>query len=150
MAKLQMSVFVSIRAGSHHCSPFRLAMAEEMFESCVSCGRFCHVDRISSDPGDWGECRVGQNAIVSAVDAHFGEEPCLKGTRGSGTIFFGACNLKCMYCQNWKISHMDQGQVVDAVSAVLMSFYVDLAHVKLPVYSRSTFRHLMTRLLHTP
>jgi hypothetical protein len=81
----------------------RIRLAEEMFTSCVSCGRFCNVDRISDDPKDWGECRVGSQAIVSAVDAHFGEESCLKGTRGSGTIFFGACNLKCMYCQNWQV-----------------------------------------------
>jgi hypothetical protein len=81
----------------------RIRLAEEMFTSCVSCGRFCNVDRLSDDPKDWGECRVGSKAIVSAVDAHFGEESCLKGTRGSGTIFFGACNLKCMYCQNWQV-----------------------------------------------
>ncbi|CAB9516022.1 radical SAM domain protein [Seminavis robusta] len=90
----------------------RLEEATNMFTACVACGRFCEVDRLSSDKADWGECRIGQQAIVSAVDAHFGEEPCLRGVNGSGTIFFGACNLKCIYCQNWKLSAMDQGEVV--------------------------------------
>ena len=90
----------------------RLEEATNMFTACVACGRFCEVNRLSPQSEDWGECRIGQQAIVSAVDAHFGEEPCLKGVNGSGTIFFGACNLKCIYCQNWKISAMDQGEVV--------------------------------------
>ena len=90
----------------------RLEEAADMFTACVACGRYCEVDRLSPKSEDWGECRLGQQAIVSAVDAHFGEEPCLKGVNGSGTIFFGACNLKCIYCQNWKLSVMDQGEVV--------------------------------------
>jgi putative pyruvate formate lyase activating enzyme len=90
----------------------RIEKATDMYSACVSCGRFCEVNRTSPDRDDWGECRVGTRAIVSAADAHFGEEACLKGTHGSGTIFFGACNLKCIYCQNWQLSAMDRGEVV--------------------------------------
>lgn len=91
----------------------RIAKATNMFSACVACGRFCEVNRLSQNSEDWGECRVGDKAIVYAADAHFGEEDCLKGKHGSGTIFFGACNLKCIYCQNWKLSMMDQGELVD-------------------------------------
>jgi putative pyruvate formate lyase activating enzyme len=91
----------------------RIENATNMFSACVACGRFCEANRLSPNPEDWGECRVGDRAIVYAADAHFGEEDCLKGTHGSGTIFFGACNLKCMYRQNWELSMMDEGEVVD-------------------------------------
>ena len=91
----------------------RIDQAQQMTSSCVACGRFCEVNRLSPDPSDWGECRVGEQAIVFDADAHFGEEDCLKGTHGSGTIFFAACNLKCMYCQNWQLSMMDRGHLVD-------------------------------------
>lgn len=90
----------------------RVKRAEEMFKACVSCGRECEVDRISDDPKDWGECRVGSKSIVYSAFPHFGEEDCLRGTKGSGTIFFGACNLKCCYCQNWEISAMDEGKLM--------------------------------------
>eukprot|EP01065_Artemidia_motanka_P018389 TRINITY_DN21701_c1_g1_i1.p1 TRINITY_DN21701_c1_g1~~TRINITY_DN21701_c1_g1_i1.p1 ORF type:complete len:1023 (+),score=335.00 TRINITY_DN21701_c1_g1_i1:390-3071(+) len=86
----------------------RVRLAEEMFTACVSCGRECEVNRLSSDPRDWGECKVGQNARVYSAFPHFGEEDCLRGERGSGTIFFGECNLKCSYCQNWEISDNEQ------------------------------------------
>jgi putative pyruvate formate lyase activating enzyme len=69
--------------------------------SCTSCPRDCKVDRIS---GEYGICTSGHLPIVSSYTPHFGEEPVLSGTRGAGNIFFGNCNLKCIYCQNFEIS----------------------------------------------
>ena len=69
--------------------------------SCTSCPRDCKVDRIN---GEYGICTSGHLPIVSSYTPHFGEEPVLSGTRGAGNIFFGNCNLKCIYCQNFEIS----------------------------------------------
>ena len=89
----------------------RVNRANDMQSACVACGRMCETNRLSDNPEDWGECRVGNQSIVYSAFAHFGEEDCLVGSNGSGTIFFGACNLKCMYCQNWEISAMDEGEI---------------------------------------
>ncbi len=69
--------------------------------ACTSCPRDCKVDRIN---GEYGICASGQLPVVSSYTPHFGEEPVLSGTRGAGNIFFGNCNLKCIYCQNFEIS----------------------------------------------
>lgn len=70
-------------------------------KACTSCPRDCLVDRIN---GDFGICTSGHLPIVSSFTPHFGEEPVLSGTKGAGNIFFGNCNLKCIYCQNFEIS----------------------------------------------
>ena len=78
--------------------------AEEAYNnlySCTSCPRDCKVDRRS---GEYGICTSGDFPIVSSYTPHFGEEPVLSGTKGAGNIFFGNCNLKCIYCQNFEIS----------------------------------------------
>jgi len=69
--------------------------------SCTSCPRDCNVDRINNE---YGICTSGHLPIVSSYTPHFGEEPVLSGTNGAGNIFFGNCNLKCIYCQNFEIS----------------------------------------------
>jgi putative pyruvate formate lyase activating enzyme len=69
--------------------------------SCTSCPRDCKVDRIN---GEYGICTSGYLPIVSSYTPHFGEEPVLSGSKGAGNIFFGNCNLKCIYCQNFEIS----------------------------------------------
>jgi putative pyruvate formate lyase activating enzyme len=76
-------------------------------ERCVVCPRECKVDRLSDRPG---LCRVGRRAVVASHFAHFGEEDCLRGWRGSGTIFFSGCNLRCVFCQNHDISWQLQGE----------------------------------------
>jgi putative pyruvate formate lyase activating enzyme len=68
---------------------------------CRLCPRDCGVDRLA---GKWSACKTGRYAVVSSAFAHFGEEDCLRGWRGSGTIFFGHCNLRCVFCQNHDIS----------------------------------------------
>lgn len=69
--------------------------------SCTSCPRDCKVNRIENE---LGICSSGHLPIVSSYTPHFGEEPVLSGTNGAGNIFFGNCNLKCIYCQNFEIS----------------------------------------------
>ena len=74
----------------------RVEVAESLLEDCSVCPRACGVNRIK---GELGMCRTSCGAIVSSYGAHFGEEAPLVGCRGSGTIFFGNCNLKCVFCQ---------------------------------------------------
>ena len=69
--------------------------------SCTSCPRDCMVNRIENE---LGICSSGHLPIISSYTPHFGEEPVLSGTNGAGNIFFGNCNLKCIYCQNFEIS----------------------------------------------
>ncbi len=69
--------------------------------SCENCPRACAVDRAA---GETGICQIGRYARVSSYFPHLGEEDCLRGWRGSGTIFFAQCNLRCVFCQNYDIS----------------------------------------------
>ncbi len=69
--------------------------------SCRACPRNCEVDRLADR---WGACKTGRWAVVSSAFPHMGEEDCLRGWNGSGTIFFGHCNLRCVFCQNHDIS----------------------------------------------
>ncbi len=68
---------------------------------CDICPRGCGVDRLN---GETGFCGIGARAVVAAACDHHGEEPAISGSRGSGTIFFAGCNLRCVYCQNHQIS----------------------------------------------
>jgi len=74
---------------------------EVRLASCDICPRECHVNRLEDE---LGFCHSGHLPIVSTVCAHWGEEPAISGTRGSGTVFFGNCNMRCAYCQNYQIS----------------------------------------------
>ncbi len=85
----------------------RIEAAYALLEQCRVCPRECGVNRLKNDK--LGFCRSGLNPIISSVSPHHGEEPPLSGTRGSGTIFFTNCNLKCAYCQNYPISQMGNG-----------------------------------------
>lgn len=89
----------------------RAAAAVAGLSACTACPRACGVDRARDVRGT---CRIGRQVHVSAAFPHFGEEPCLRGTRGSGTIFFSGCNLRCVFCQNEDISQTVAGQVYDA------------------------------------
>jgi putative pyruvate formate lyase activating enzyme len=83
--------------------------ARKILASCVLCPRMCGVDRLS---GETGVCKTGALAMVSSYNAHFGEEAPLVGRNGSGTIFFTNCNLLCVFCQNYDISHEGCGEEV--------------------------------------
>ena len=76
-------------------------------QSCELCPRHCRVDRMA---GKSAVCRTGRYATVASYAPHFGEENCLRGWKGSGTIFFAGCNLRCVFCQNFDISWQVQGR----------------------------------------
>jgi putative pyruvate formate lyase activating enzyme len=80
--------------------------AEEILKECMLCPRECRVDRTS---GEKGFCRTGDKPFISSYGPHFGEEKPLVGRFGSGTIFMGNCNLGCLFCQNYSISHLGEG-----------------------------------------
>lgn len=87
----------------------RIEKAYKLLSSCEVCPHKCRVNRLK---GEQGICRSGEEVIVSSYNAHFGEEPPLVGHFGSGTIFFTNCNLKCVYCQNYPISQLGNGNKV--------------------------------------
>lgn len=84
----------------------RLSAVERLGENCVLCPRACGINRIK---GERGTCKTGANPVYSSVNLHFGEEPPISGSRGSGTIFFTGCNLNCIFCQNYPISQLRHG-----------------------------------------
>jgi putative pyruvate formate lyase activating enzyme len=96
----------------------RLFRADEIIRSCTSCPRNCLADRTN---GELGTCQSRDLPIVSSYTPHFGEEPVLSGTRGAGNIFFGNCNLKCDYCQNFVISQNPKAEIRNEVSLERLS-----------------------------
>jgi putative pyruvate formate lyase activating enzyme len=95
----------------------RVVEAFEHLSNCDVCAHQCSIDRLS---GKIGICRTGQRALISSYGAHFGEESPLRGTHGSGTIFFTSCNLRCQYCQNHDISQTIAGKEVGAQDLAYM------------------------------
>jgi len=91
---------------------------KQVIRRCAVCPRQCHVDRTA---GQVGACRIGDQAVVASAGPHFGEEPVLVGSGGSGTIFFSGCNLDCVFCQNSDISHSAEGQAVTAGKIAAMA-----------------------------
>lgn len=85
----------------------RIDKAYKILESCNLCPRNCHINRLK---GRKGYCGGDDRMIVSSYGPHYGEESPLVGTGGSGTIFLANCNLKCIFCQNYDISHEERGQ----------------------------------------
>jgi putative pyruvate formate lyase activating enzyme len=88
----------------------KVARARQELAACRACPRECGVNRFSGEPG---VCRTGQEAFVASAFPHHGEEACLVGRRGSGTIFFSYCNLHCVFCQNWDLSQRRDGVACD-------------------------------------
>ena len=84
-----------------------------LLRACTVCPRDCGNDRLA---GVLASCASGENPVVSAYAPHFGEEPCLAGTKGAGNVFFGNCNLRCVYCQNYQISQDYQTQRSNEIS----------------------------------
>ncbi len=77
-----------------------------MLEQCMLCPHNCKVNRLN---GEVGRCRCSNKIKIALVSLHKFEEPCISGENGSGTIFFSNCNLNCMFCQNYEISHQGKG-----------------------------------------
>jgi len=87
----------------------RIKDAEQILQSCRICPHQCGVNRIA---GEKGLCRSTAQVMVSSYNAHFGEEPPISGIGGSGTIFFTNCTLRCVFCQNYPISQLGNGNPV--------------------------------------
>src|SRR5258706_15317810 len=93
--------------------PRRVEAFEALLERCTVCRRDCLNDRLKNEIA---ACYSGRLPIVSSYTAHFGEEPPLVGKHGAGNIFFGNCNLRCVYCQNYQISQTHKEQIKNEVT----------------------------------
>src|SRR5438046_10671717 len=91
----------------------RIESLESLLERCTVCPRDCLNNRLNNEIA---ACYSGRLPIVSSYTPHFGEEPPLTGTRGAGNIFFGNCNLRCVYCQNYQISQTHKEQTRNEVT----------------------------------
>src|SRR2546428_1929481 len=91
----------------------RVEALETLLARCSVCPRDCLNNRLNNEIA---ACYSGRLPIVSSYTAHFGEEPALAGTRGAGNIFFGNCNLRCVYCQNYQISQTHKEQIKNELS----------------------------------
>ena len=87
----------------------KLESLTEILRECRLCPRECGVNRLE---GQLGYCQAGADLMVSSAFPHFGEEPPLVGQHGSGTIFLTHCNLRCVFCQNYDISHLGRGEPI--------------------------------------
>lgn len=91
----------------------RVGQLERLLERCTVCPRDCLNNRLENEIA---ACYSGRLPIVSSYTAHFGEEPPLVGTNGAGNVFFGNCNLRCVYCQNYQISQTHKEQLKNEVT----------------------------------
>jgi putative pyruvate formate lyase activating enzyme len=87
----------------------RIEKAHALLEECAVCPRECRVNRLK---GEIGFCGIGKDPKVASFNLHTGEEPPISGSKGSGTIFFSGCNLRCKYCQNFPISQLRNGEKI--------------------------------------
>ncbi len=91
----------------------RVAALEALLERCTVCPKDCLNNRLNNEIA---ACYSGRLPIVSSYTPHFGEEPALVGTHGAGNIFFGNCNLRCAYCQNYQISQTHKEQLKNEIT----------------------------------
>ena len=120
----------------------RAKSALARLEKCDLCPNDCGVNRLE---GQLGFCNAGATAKVASYNLHSGEEPAISGARGSGTIFFSNCTMKCAYCQNWPISHKGNGIEYDA--AGLANVMLELQHRGAHNINFVTPTHYMPRIL---
>lgn len=90
---------------------------------CNLCPRLCGVNRYAKT----GMCLIGTDVVVNVIAPHFGEEPCIQGHNGSGSVFFSMCNLRCSFCQNYDISHTKKGFHLQTDE--LSDWFLKLQHV---------------------
>src|SRR5919197_6613470 len=109
---------------------------------CRVCPRVCSVDRLKDERG---LCKIGRYAIVASHFPHFGEENCLRGWNGSGTIFFSGCNLRCVFCQNYDVSWQVQGREADA--ARLAAMMLELQEIGCHNINWVTPEHVVPQIL---
>ena len=108
-----MASFEAAYLALHHSGELqdRAIDARRRLTKCDLCANHCLTDRLIDS--DQARCRTGEHAVVCSIGPHHGEERPISGRRGSGTIFFGWCNLGCVFCQNWQISHQGEGREMD-------------------------------------
>jgi putative pyruvate formate lyase activating enzyme len=106
----------------------RVEQAYCHLEDCDLCARYCRVNRRVTTEG--AVCRTGESAVVASYGAHHGEEDPLRGRRGSGTIFFSWCNLRCVFCQNWDISQKGIGREMEpaAIADIMLELEREGCH----------------------
>ena len=111
---------------------------------CNICPNRCNVDRTQTV----GLCGVGAMPVISRVGLHQWEEPIISGTRGSGTIFFAGCNLRCVFCQNYRISHQLVGKpyTIEALADAMRSL-VDAGAHNINFVTPSHYTHVLRRVL---
>ncbi len=95
----------------------RIEKSLALLKPCRLCPRQCKTDRLADKRG---YCKTGRRAKVAGANAHFGEEAPLVGRSGSGTIFFSSCNLLCSFCQNYDVSHYNQGHEIEPARLAAM------------------------------
>ena len=120
----------------------RAVKAIESLRSCKVCPRDCEIDRFNNKIG---VCKSGRLARVASAFPHFGEEDCLRGWNGSGTIFFGWCNLRCVFCQNFETSQFGEGAEVTA--AELAQIMLDLQGIGCHNINFVTPEHVVPQIL---
>jgi putative pyruvate formate lyase activating enzyme len=120
----------------------RVKQAYAIFENCQLCPRRCGVNR---QKGEKGFCRAPVKPVVFSNHPHFGEEMSLVGDHGSGTIFFSNCNLRCIFCQNWPISHEGRGKEVEDEDVANMM--IDLQKMGCHNINLVTPTHVMPNIL---
>lgn len=105
----------------------KAAQAQKMLECCQICPRRCKVNRTD---GGKGRCRTARKAIVYSFFAHHGEEPAISGENGSGAIFFGRCNMECIYCQNYSFSQEEEGREMETeeIASCMLSLQEEGCH----------------------
>ena len=99
----------------------RVEQAYAIFEDCRLCPRQCGINRQN---GEKGFCRAPVRPVIFSANPHFGEELSLVGRNGSGTIFFSNCNLRCVFCQNWPISHRGKGKEIQDEDLAAMMLHL--------------------------
>lgn len=120
----------------------RITAAQNLLAACELCPRTCGVNRLNDE---LGYCGAGKRLTVSSYGPHFGEETPLVGSGGSGTVFFTYCNLGCVFCQNYSLSHYHEGAVVTPQQ--LAQIMMDLQAKGCPNINLVTPTHYMPQIL---
>ncbi|MCX8076829.1 MAG: radical SAM protein [Aquificaceae bacterium] len=121
----------------------RLDRAYDMLKECRVCPHRCGVNRLENQKG---YCRTGKYAVVSSYFPHLGEERPIRGRRGSGTVFFSYCNLRCVYCQNYTISQLGEGEEMSF--SELAEVFLALQRLGCHNLNLVTPSHVVPQILH--
>ncbi|HVO65804.1 MAG TPA: hypothetical protein VMT12_04900 [Syntrophales bacterium] len=132
--------------GAEEISLRNVDQLKRILKNCTLCPRKCGVNRTT---GEAGFCGLSDGITLSQALAHHGEEPPISGTHGAGTIFLSSCNLKCIYCQNYQISHQASGERLNSegLAGVMMTLQEKGCHNIEPVTPTPQTPQIMEALL---